>query len=131
MKKLNISDDNTYLVDAADFNKIRYAICELLDANKSEKILMLNLKPLFTYDLWFIIVTALSVSHLKKLCQEIIFSLRKRGIYSANVPNDVDYESGWVALDYGELIIHVFMKDKRDFYNLEELWQKAIFEEYP
>jgi len=135
MKKLNSSDQdqdqNQKIVEVEDFNKIRYEICKLLDSNKSEDIVLLNLKPQFNYEFWFIIATALSTSHLKKLCQDIIFTLRKRGIHSTYVPNEMDYESGWVALDYGELIVHAFLRDTRKFYDLEDLWKKAILENYP
>jgi ribosome-associated protein len=133
MKNLNSSDAQQPVIDVEidDFGKIRYEICKSLDSNKSEDILMLNLKPYFTYDMWFVIATALSNTHLKKLVQDIVFFLKKRGIYNSYVPNDLDYESGWVALDYGEIIVHVFIKEKRTLYDLEGLWSKALTEAYP
>jgi ribosome-associated protein len=131
MENSNYNNLDEHLVEAEDFITIRYDICKSLDANKSEDIVLIDLKPQFGHEFWFIIGTALSNSHLKKLAQDITYSLKKRGIYSSYVPNDLDYESGWVALDYGEIIVHIFMKDKRTFYNLEGLWKNAIIETYP
>jgi len=139
MKKLNSNrlendqeiDTAELAIEISDFNKIRYEICKSLDSNKAGDVVMLNLKPHFSYDLWFIMATALSNTHLKKLVQDIVFSLRKRGVYSSYVPNDLDYSSGWVALDYGELVVHVFTEEQRKYYQLEDLWKNAIFENYP
>ncbi|MDH4262571.1 MAG: ribosome silencing factor [Spirochaetia bacterium] len=131
MENLKSSETKQILVDSEDFSKIRFEICKSLDLNKSEDILMLNLKQHFKYDIWFIIATSLSNTHLRKCVQDIVFFLKKQGIYSSHVPNDLDFESGWVALDYGEIIVHVFTKEKREFYNLEGLWSNALVESFP
>jgi ribosome-associated protein len=34
-------------------------------------------------------------------------------------------DSGWLLLDYGDVIVHIFRTEERDFYNLDELWNKA------
>ncbi|GAH90796.1 unnamed protein product, partial [marine sediment metagenome] len=34
-------------------------------------------------------------------------------------------ETGWILLDYGDIIVHIFSKEKRDFYDLEYIWQEA------
>jgi len=131
MEKLNYNKTDLPHIDSSDFGLIRYDICKSLDSNKSENILIMNLKPQFTYDMWFILATALSHTHLKKLTQDIVFPLRKSGIFCSHVPNDLDYESGWVALDYGEIVVHIFTKEKRNYYDLESLWSNALIENYP
>jgi ribosome-associated protein len=57
--------------------------------------------------------------------------LKSRGIIPLHIEG---YSEGrWVLLDYDELIVHVFLEEARNFYNLERLWgdvPRTVFEEY-
>lgn len=97
----------------------------ILDDNKGEKIVSINMKPVYGYESIFLIVTALSKTHLKKMAQEIYHEMKRENTLPGSVPTEVDYESGWVILDYGELIVHFFLPEMRELYDLEGLWQKA------
>lgn len=121
MEAVNSNENNSPVLDIEDFTKIRAEISKVLNDNKTEDVLEMNLKDRFQYDFWFILGTALSSTHLKKLSQEVIRLLKSYGIHAAHVPGDADYASGWVALDYGEVIVHLLLRDKREFYDLENL----------
>lgn len=97
----------------------------LIDQSKGEEIVVINLEPVIGYDSRFLIVSALSGSHLKKLSDEIYHMMKKRGELPGRVPNASDFESGWVILDYGSRVVHFFLSEKRRFYNLEQLWAKG------
>ena len=105
-------------------------VVSLLDANKAEEIVTIDLQPAVGYEVRFVIASALSQAHLKKLSDEIFHMMKRDGELPGRNPNALDFESGWVILDYGNLVIHFFLPEKRDFYNLEGLWAKGTIERH-
>lgn len=73
---------------------------------------------------YIILTTALSALHMKKLASVVEEILKGYGwrIYRQNPLNT---ESGWLALDYGDFVIHLFTAEQRSHYNLEEIMSQA------
>jgi ribosome-associated protein len=72
---------------------------------------------------YFIICTADSDTQVKAIADEVDKSLRDEGIKSWHKEG---YKALlWVLLDYVDVVVHVFKKDARTFYNLEKLWGDA------
>ena len=70
---------------------------------------------------YFVICTANSTTQIKNLCDEIEKNMEDSG---ENLLHREGYrEGGWVLLDYGCVIVHVFLEEAREFYSLERLWQ--------
>lgn len=69
---------------------------------------------------YFVLVTGGSVLQTKAIANEIEEKIEKAGyeVYGREGMR----EGGWILLDLGEIIVHVFTKDQREFYNLEKLW---------
>ena len=88
--------------------------------NKGRDILVLDLRsctPLFDY---FIIATGTSRRQIHTLAEETDAALRAEGDTRIGIEG---YEaSKWIVQDYGDIMIHVFDPDTRDYYKLEELW---------
>ena len=72
---------------------------------------------------YFVIVSATSNTHQKSLCDNLEFELKKENIYPRKIEGYKD--SGWILMDYSDVIVHIFEKDKREFYDLEALWEKV------
>ena len=91
--------------------------------NKGSDILVLDLReitPLFDY---FVIATGTSRRQLHTLAEETDAALRAEGDTRIGIEG---YEaSKWIVQDYGDIMIHVFDPDTRDYYKLEELWGDA------
>lgn len=100
-------------------------VAEILSGNKGEDILMLDLTEIHSYLSYFLIATALSKTHLRKLTSDVIHYFKVHHRYLPAVPHDKEFESGWVALDGGTFMVHIFLADKREFYALEKLWKDA------
>lgn len=72
---------------------------------------------------YFVICTANSTSHVKSLTDTIEFRMEEVG--EPPYKKEGDRDSGWIVLDFGCVIVHVFMEEAREFYNLERLWADA------
>lgn len=76
-----------------------------------------SLSPLADY---FIITNANNTPQLDAIVQNIDDKLSQNGYQPKSIEGH--HRGGWVLLDYGDIVIHVFDKDQRGFYNLERLW---------
>ena len=91
--------------------------------NKGRDILVLDMRactPLYDY---FVISTGTSRRQIHTLAEETDAALRAEGDTRMGIEG---YEaSKWVVQDYGDILVHVFDPDTRDYYKLEELWADA------
>ena len=98
-------------------------IVELIKDKKGFDITVLNLKNLSAVADYFIICSGDVDVHVKAISDEIDKKLRKDGI---KCHNKEGYNAlNWVLLDYFDVVVHVFKKDARTYYNLEKLWGDA------
>jgi ribosome-associated protein len=72
---------------------------------------------------YFIICSGDNVTQVKAIAENVEQELLKRGIKPLGIEG-LDY-SHWVLLDYGDVIVHVFEKETRSYYDLERLWMDA------
>jgi ribosome-associated protein len=72
---------------------------------------------------YFIIVSGESERQLVAISDEVIRSLRKEGL--APIHREGTAESGWMLLDYGDIIVHIFSTGEREYYKLDEMWSAA------
>lgn len=69
---------------------------------------------------YFIIATANSNTHVRALADEVEYQLEEAGI----TPDHIEGRStGWVLLEYSGVVVHVFLEESRNYYNLERLWE--------
>jgi ribosome-associated protein len=102
---------------------IAIAAAHAASDKKAEDIRILDLRDISSFADFFVICTGTSEPHLKAIGSEIREKLRENLGLTAHA--DGFPASQWVVLDYGGVIVHVFQRDKRDFYDLESLWRDA------
>ena len=99
------------------------AIFDVLDAKKAYKLKVLRVNDQTVITDYFVIATGNSTTHVKSLGGEVEYKLSLCGI------DPLHYEGrdsdGWVVLDYGFVMVHIFSRDLRDFYQLEKLYGDA------
>ncbi len=81
---------------------------------------LLDVTGICSFADFFVITTGESGRQLGAIYDEIEHVLKQAGatpIYREGTP-----DSGWMVLDYGDVIVHIFAPAEREFYNLEELW---------
>lgn len=95
----------------------------LIFEKKGFDVTLMNLKNISSFADHFIICTADSDTQVRAISDHIDKSLRDEGIRVWHIEG---YNSlNWVLLDYVDVVVHVFKKDARAFYNLEKLWGDA------
>lgn len=102
--------------------KIRIAV-RALDAKRAEDIRVLKVTDLTILGDYFIIANGTSTTHTRTLAEETEFQLSQKGVelrHREGMPG-----SNWYILDYGDVIVHVFYQETREFYRLEQLWADA------
>lgn len=91
---------------------------------KGSDILLLDLREQAIFTDYFLLCNGDSDRQLQALAEGITETAKKVGdVLPWGVEGDA--ESGWVLVDYGDIIIHIFSPEKRAYYNLEELWSHA------
>ncbi len=93
-----------------------------LENKKAIDILLLKLTEVNSYFDYFLIATGNSHIHCKSLAKELNNFIKSQNYIVKNHP---DLESGWIAIDCFDLIIHIFTEDTREYYQLEKLWADA------
>lgn len=93
---------------------------KVLDSKKAEDIRVIKIGDLTILADYFIIADGTSSTQTKALADEVEFRLKQQG----REPKQVQGNNGsnWIILDYSDVVIHIFYKETRDFYNLERLW---------
>lgn len=65
-----------------------------------------------------------SKRQLQAIFDEVAHSLKAMGVHPHHYEGDVD--SGWVLLDFGDVIVHIFAPFEREYYQLDRAWSQAI-----
>ena len=98
-------------------------IVKFLDDHKAEDIVALDLRQHANIADYFIVATGANKPHLKSLfdgLQKLFRDAGFQGYQKAGVP-----DSGWMIVDYRGIMVHVFERELREFYDLEKLWKDA------
>lgn len=105
-------------------------IARYADDVQAEDIMILDLQgkpgnPISTLTDFFVICTGTSMPHLKAIRRDITKKLATEHEGQKAHNSDGSVESHWVVMDFSDVIVHIFHKDKRPFYALEDLWSDA------
>lgn len=104
--------------------KIVEVAVKALDSKKAVDIKVIEIKKLSALADYFIICNGTSVTQIKTLADECEFQLEQNGF---RVKHREGKNSGnWVLLDFGDVIVHIYNKEMRQFYDLEKFWRDGI-----
>lgn len=98
-------------------------MAQAADRKKALDITVLDLKGVFSAADYFVICSGGNVTQLAAIAREVEEEMKdSENTYfkRQGIP-----ESGWILLDYGDVVVHIFSKDAREFYSLEHLWGDA------
>ncbi len=102
---------------------LTHTVVEALEAKKGEDILVLDISQLSPIADYFVLVSGLSDRMLETLVEAAQDAARQRHGVHGRVEGTA--RSGWVLVDFGDVILHAFAPDVRAYYDLEGLWSSA------
>lgn len=95
-------------------------IVKALDSKSAQDIKVIKVEDLTIIADYFVIANGTSTTHTRGLVDEVDFQLAQKGVNVGHIEG-IDGAS-WIAMDYGDILVHVFYRDVREQYNLEKLW---------
>ncbi len=120
-----------FIVSEKEFTALDRAkiIAHLAAENKGENIVLMNMGKISTMCEWFVLVSAASSRRINAISKDIQRKLSKEHRIS---PIHVEGKQNqyWVLLDYGDIVVHIFYEQIREFYGLERLWSGAPIERF-
>lgn len=106
-----------------DSGKFALKIAQQVFIKKGFDVIVMDLRKIASFADYFVICSADSDVQVKAIADQIDESLSKEGIKCWH--KEGFKALSWVLLDYVDVVVHIFRKDARDFYNLEKLWGDA------
>ena len=110
-------------MEMTDSRKLALTACKALSEKRGRDIVMLYVRERTALCDYFVIASGNSSTQVRSLADYVEEKLAKEDIRPLR---NEGYQSGdWITLDYGDVLIHVFRRETRDFYDLERLWVDA------
>jgi ribosome-associated protein len=102
-------------------------VLESLEDSKAEDIVSIDIRGKSSLGDHMVIASGRSNRHVGAVSDHLIKALKEAGLGSARVEGLAS--SDWVLIDAGDIIVHVFRPEVREFYNIEKMWQTPDLED--
>ena len=117
------SDKLSGVTETLDSKEIAILCARIADAKKAEDILIFDVRRLTFITDFFVICNGSNKRQLQSIASEIELKLHSHGIHAIGIEG---YTNGrWILMDYGDVVLHLFDREMRHFYDLELLWGDA------
>ncbi|MBQ3817412.1 MAG: ribosome silencing factor [Clostridia bacterium] len=100
-------------------DKILEIAVNALNEKKAKDLSAVKISDITVIAEYFIIATATSATHVRALADEVEDKLADNGINPHHIEGRT---TGWLVLDYGSVIVHIFSREQREFYGLDKMW---------
>jgi ribosome-associated protein len=107
-----------------DSKKLALLCRKLADNKKAEDLLVLDVRSISSITDYFVIASGSSEPHLRAIADEVTDSLKRKHHLSPRA-RDGTLQTGWLVLDFFDVIVHIMRNDVRQRYDLENLWGDA------
>jgi ribosome-associated protein len=91
------------------------------DSKQARDVVVLEVGEVLALCGWFVIASAGNDRQVKAVCDEVEKQLHESGGPKPRRIEGLD-DRQWVLMDYGDVVVHVFLQEQREFYDLERLW---------
>lgn len=114
------------MVAVTTLQAVEYArlAADVASDKQASDVVMLDIRGVCDFTDYFVILTADSSRQLATLAADIEKELESHG--ASRHHREGEAESGWVLLDFGDIIVHLLRPEQRDFYQIEGVWSEGI-----
>lgn len=102
-------------------NQIAKIAIEAMEEKKAEDIRIIDIAGISTIADYFVIASGDNIRQVKAIANEVEEQLGKNGVVAKQIEGT--QSANWILMDYSDVIIHIFDKENRIFYNLERIWK--------
>ncbi|MBP5427214.1 MAG: ribosome silencing factor [Clostridiales bacterium] len=107
-----------------DTKELKKIIVKILESKKAIDIDVIDIDKVSILADTFVVCSATSVPHVKSLVDELEEKLEEIGQRPLRKEG---YDTArWVLLDFGNVVVHIFHRDERDYYDLDSLWKYGL-----
>ena len=117
-----ISSDITKGAALAPVEVARRIVDTASDKQASD-ILLLDVHEVASFADYLVIMSASSARQMVMLTEELVMALKQSGVRPHHLEGTTD--SGWMLLDYFDVMVHIFSPEQRSFYGLEKVWRRG------
>ncbi len=110
---------------AAFSRKCAIIAAQAADEKKATDIMVQEVRELIGVTDYFVIATAANNRQVDAIIDEIEEPIASNALYVASLHREGSADGLWSLLDYGNIVVHVFMPETREYYRLEALWNDA------
>ena len=111
-------------LSSAEPKALAEAIISVLDEKKGHDMKTLYVEDKTILADYFVLCTGYSNTQVKSLADEVEYKIGLRGLNPLRAEGRDN--GSWVLIDYGSVIVHIFDRNAREFYNLDKLWSDAV-----
>jgi ribosome-associated protein len=117
--------DKTWSVEARPLESLTVAnkAVEAASEKQASDIVLLDTRKVCSFADYFVICSGESTRQIKTIYEEVEHALKKEGVLPHHHEGTLD--SGWLLIDFGDVIVHIFASFEREYYQLDELWSEA------
>ena len=108
---------------ALEPDEVARLVVDLASEKQADDIVMLDIRQLTGFADYFVVMSAQSQRQLDALQEDMVKAMRDSGVslhHREGTP-----QSGWILLDFSDVIVHMFGAEEREYYRLEQLWAGA------
>ncbi|AYA99711.1 ribosome silencing factor [Lachnoanaerobaculum umeaense] len=104
-----------------ELKEIVKKIYNIIEEKKGEDIKVIDIAKVSTIADYFIIASANNINQVQAISDEIDFILGKEGIMPKAIEGNKN--ASWMLLDYNDIVVHIFLREDRAFYDLDRIWR--------
>ena len=108
-------------LDGGNAYELAMAIADVLDSKKGKDVKVLHVEDKTVIAEYFVICSGNTGTQVKALAGEVEYKIGLRGVDPYGVEGRDN--NSWLIVDYSNVIVHIFSREAREFYNLEKLYQ--------